>query len=141
MVKYRRNRIAGGTCFFTVTLRDRSRKTLVEHIDVLRTVFRQALVRRPFTIEAIVFLPDHLHSVWTLPQGDDDYAGRRRFIKSRFTHALAKTDEGLRRNSKGEYDLWQRRYWEHTIRDEMDLVRTTRTVSIRLGRYRCEYAG
>lgn len=106
MVQYRRNRIAGGTYFFTVTLQDRSRKTLVEHIDVLRTVFRQALVRRPFTIEAIVVLPDHLHSVWTLPQGDDDYVGRWRFIKSRFTHALAKTDEGLTRSFTGENDLW-----------------------------------
>ncbi len=123
MVQYRRSRIPGGTYFFTVTLRDRGAKTLVEHIDILRTAFRMTRRERPFVIDALVVLPEHLHTVWTLPAGDDDYAGRWRSIKSRFTHGLIKTGMGLTRNAKGEYDLWQRRYWEHTIRDERDLTR------------------
>jgi putative transposase len=68
-------------------------------------------------------LPDHLHAVWTLPPGDDDYAGRWRSVKSRFTRSLIKVGVALTRNAKGEYDLWQRRYWEHTIRDEADMTR------------------
>ena len=74
MVNYRRNRIAGGTYFFTVTLRDRQSAYLMRFIDNLRPAFRQHA--RPFQIDAIVVLPEHLHTIWTLPEGDDDYAGR-----------------------------------------------------------------
>lgn len=123
MVAYRRNRVAGGTYFFTVTLHDRQAFTLTDRIDALRQVVNRARQERPFRIEAWVVLPEHLHAVWTLPLGDDDYAARWRLIKSRFTHALTKAGLALSRNGKGEYDLWQRRYWEHTIRDEGDLRR------------------
>ena len=123
MVQYRRNRVPGGTYFFTVTLRDRRATTLSEYIDALRAAFRETLLERPFVMDAMVVLPDHLHAVWTLPQEDVDYAGRWRSIKSRFTRALVKSDVELVRNVKGEYDLWQRRYWEHTIRDDVDLAR------------------
>ncbi len=123
MVQYRRNRVSGGTYFFTATLRDRHAMTLVEYIDVLRTAMARTLRERPFAIDAMVVLPEHLHAVWTLPPGDVDYAGRWRLMKSCFTRALAKTGVGLSRNAKGEYDLWQRRYWEHTIRDDADLAR------------------
>lgn len=123
MVQYRRNRVPGGTYFFTVTLRDRRATMLVEYVDALRTAFRKTLRDRPFVVDAIVVLPDHLHAVWTLPQEDDDFAGRWRSIKSRFTRALVKSDAELVRNSEGEYDLWQRRDWEHTIRDDVDLAR------------------
>ncbi len=123
MVQYRRNRVPGGTYFFTVTLHDRKAKTLVEHIHALRVAFRHTLRQRPFRIDAIVVLPDHLHSVWTLPPGDVDYAGRWRAIKSRFTRELARAGIEISHNAKGEYDLWQRRYWEHTIRDEQDFAR------------------
>jgi putative transposase len=123
MVLYRRNRVPGGTYFFTVTLRDRRATTLVAHIEALRMAFRETRRKEPFVTDAMVVLPDHLHAVWTLPPEDDDYAGRWRSIKSRFTHTLVNSGVRLTRNPKGEYDLWQRRYWEHTIRDEADLVR------------------
>lgn len=123
MVAYRRNRVAGGTYFFTVTLRDRHASTLTDHVDALRQAVNGVWQERPFRIKAWVVLPEHLHAVWTLPPGDDDYAGRWRLIKSRFTRALVRAGLGLSRNGKGEYDLWQRRYWEHTIRDAGDLRR------------------
>jgi len=123
MVLYRRNRVVGGTYFFTVTLRDRSSALLVECIDELRAAFRDAKRARPFRIEAMVVLPEHLHAIWTLPRDDDDYSGRWRVIKARFTRSLAESGVGIRCNPKGEYDLWQRRFWEHTLRDEADLRR------------------
>jgi putative transposase len=123
MVLYRRNRVAGGTYFFTVTLYDRGSRVLVEHIDLLRTSFRAAIESRPFSMDTIVILPDHLHALWTLPPGDNDYPGRWRAIKSMFTRGCIKKGIILRRNEKGEYDLWQRRYWEHTIRNDLDYAR------------------
>ena len=66
-------------------------------------------------------MPDHLHTIWTLPENDADYSSRWRAIKSRFTRRLRTQGAPLQANSKGEYALWQRRYWEHTIRDEDDL--------------------
>ena len=112
MVLYRRNRVAGGTYFFTVTLRDRSSDILVRHVRPLRDAFRLVRAQRPFTIDAIVILPDHLHTVWTLPDGDADYSGRWRAIKSHFTHELRATGEPLIRDNRGEYRLWQRRFWD-----------------------------
>lgn len=120
MVLYRRNRVAGGTFFFTVTLRDRSADTLVRHVGLLREAFRTVRAQRPFTIEAIVILPDHLHTLWTLPDGDTGYSGRWRAIKSRFTHRLRQSGIPLACDHRGEYALWQRRFWEHTIRDDAD---------------------
>ncbi len=120
MVLYRRNRVAGGAFFFTVTLRDRSADTLVWHVGLLREAFRTVRAQRPFTIEAIVILPDHLHTLWTLPDGDTGYSGRWRAIKSRFTHRLRHSGIPLARDHRGEYALWQRRFWEHTIRDDAD---------------------
>jgi putative transposase len=84
MVLYRRNRQAGGTYFFTVTLRNRQSNRLTLHIDDLRNAYRKALKAHPFTTVAIVVLPDHLHAVWTLPEGDADYSGRWRSIKAEF---------------------------------------------------------
>jgi len=120
MVLYRRNRVAGGTYFFTVTLRDRSSDMLIRHIDLLRGAFRSVRAERGFTIDAIVILPDHLHAIWTLPEGDADYSGRWRAIKSRFTRELPASDAALTCDDRGEYRLWQRRFWEHTIRDDRD---------------------
>lgn len=121
MVAYRRNFVPGGTYFFTVTLRDRHSRLLVEHIDDLRAAYDRVRRERPFTSDAIVVLPDHLHCVWTLPPGDADYAGRWKAIKARFTAACRHAGVMLARDEAGAYDLWQRRYWEHTIRDERDL--------------------
>jgi putative transposase len=74
MVLYRRNRVPGGTYFFTLTLEDRSSRALVDHIDVLRESLRRIKKERPFEIVAMVVLPDHLHAVWRLPEGDDGYS-------------------------------------------------------------------
>ena len=123
MVHYRRNRLPGGTFFFTVVLRDRAATLLVDHVEPLRAAFRHARRQRPFAIDAMVVLPDHLHAIWTLPPGDADYAGRWRAIKSRFTRTLAGLGIALPKNARGEYALWQPRFWEHTIRNETDLAR------------------
>jgi len=82
MSNYRRVRVPGGTYFFTVNLQQRERSLLVDHITNLRSAFRVARAERPFGIVAAVVLPDHLHCVWQLPEGDADYATRWRHIKS-----------------------------------------------------------
>lgn len=120
MVLYRRNRLAGGTYFFTVTLRDRSSDALMRHVDLLRGAFRTVLKERPFKLDAIVILPDHLHAIWTLPDGDKDYSGRWRAVKACFTRELRRSGVPLTCDNRGEYRLWQRRFWEHTIRDDWD---------------------
>lgn len=124
MTSYRRNFIPGGTFFFTVNLADRHLRLLTDHIEVLREAFRATRAAHPFTIEAIVVLPEHLHAILTLPENDCDFAMRWRLIKSRFSRAVPR-DEPLSasRASKGERGIWQRRYWEHTIRDETDFSR------------------
>src|SRR5262249_39941628 len=71
-------------------------------------------------IEAVVVLPDHLHCIWTLPPDDKDYSHRWRLIKSRFSRALSAAGAPVRKNARGEYNVWQRRFWEHTVRDEQD---------------------
>lgn len=120
MVLYRRNRVKGG-CFFTVTLKDRSSKLLVEHIAELRDAFRQAKARMPFQVDAIVVLPEHIHAIFTLPADDDNYSSRWRLIKSIYTRKLVQKGVALAANGRGEYNLWQRRFWEHTIRDDEDM--------------------
>ena len=123
MTQYRRNLASGGTYFFTVNLDVRSSKRLVEEIAALRAAFRYTLHRHPVAIDAIVVLPDHLHAIWTLPAGDDDYALRWRLIKTHFSRSQPEIESvSASRKSKGERGIWQRRYWEHTIRDEQDLA-------------------
>lgn len=121
MPEYRCNRIPGGTYFFTLNLLDRRARLLVEHIDVLRDAVRTIRVRRPFHIDAWVVMPDHMHAVWTLPAGDSDYSGRWNAIKVAFSKMIP-ADQGVTglRTSKGERGIWQRRFWEHTIRDDAD---------------------
>ncbi len=120
MVLYRRNVVPGGTFFFTVALRDRRARTLVEHIELLRAAYAAVQKQRPFRTDAVVILPDHLHAIWTLPDGDGDYSARWRAIKSHFVRALSRTGVAPGRNAKGEALVWQRRFWEHTLRDEAD---------------------
>jgi putative transposase len=121
---YRRNFIPGGSFFFTVNLADRRLRLLTDHVDKLRAALRQIRLRRPFTIDAMVVLPDHLHAVWTLPEGDADFATRWRQIKSEFSRSLPVVEQiSPSRAAKGERGIWQRRYWEHTIRDENDFMR------------------
>jgi REP element-mobilizing transposase RayT len=88
MTNYRRNQLAGGCFFFTVNLAERHLRLLTEHIDQLRTAFRQTRKHHPLTIDAMVVLPDHLHAVWTLPEGDADFATRWRLIKSAFSRSF-----------------------------------------------------
>ena len=123
MVNYRRNLVPGGTYFFTITLTNRRSKMLVGHIGLLRSTFRAARRERPFTIDAIVILPDHLHAILTLPSGDADFPGRWRRIKGYFSSGLINASIELKRRPNGDLGLWQRRFWEHTIRDESDFAR------------------
>ena len=123
MVNYRRNFLPGGTFFFTVTLADRRSNLLVDHIDKLRVALRTARRERPFAIDAVVILPEHLHAILTLPSDDADFSGRWRRIKGHFASALLGSSVELARRPNGDLALWQRRFWEHTIRDENDFAR------------------
>lgn len=129
VTNYRRSRIAGGTFFFTVVTYQR-RPLLTDYRSrvALRNAIRAVRARRPFEIDAIVLLPDHLHTVWTLPPGDDDYSTRWRQIKTLFTKQwLAvggqEAAQSISRQVKGERGVWQRRLFEHTCRDERDFRR------------------
>ena len=122
MPDYRRYRVPGGTYFFTVNLLERyPNDLLVRHVDILRSVVRRVREKRPFHIDAWVILPDHLHCVWTLPPGDDDFTNRWRLIKQEFSKALPCTERRSKvRVARGERGIWQRRFWEHAIRDDED---------------------
>ncbi len=145
MSDYRRVRIPGAKYFFTVSLADRSSDLLVREVAHLRAAFAVTQRERPFWCDALVVLPDHLHAVWTLPPGDADYSTRWGAIKARFTMRVreamrrpgfspapapehlpvvtsgryAGLKPGLRADRR-EAPVWQRRFWEHTIRDEQD---------------------
>ena len=124
MTNYRRNFVPGGSYFFTVNLANRRLRLLTEHVELLRATFRDVRARHPFTAEATVVLPDHLHTIWTLPEDDFDFATRWRLIKATFSRGLPH-GEGVStsRATKNERGIWQRRYWEHTLRDEGDFER------------------
>ncbi len=120
-MEYRRANIKGGTYFFTVNLAERRRTLLVDEIDTLREVIRTVKTKHPFHIDAMVVLPDHLHALWTLPEGDNDFPMRWMLIKSGFSRRIKKGERiGISRKRKGERGIWQRRYWEHCIRDDRD---------------------
>ncbi|MFO1431082.1 MAG: transposase [Candidatus Competibacteraceae bacterium] len=122
MPDYRRHRVTGGIYFFTVNLLERyPNDLLVRHIELLRAVVRSVRKKRPFQIDAWVILPDHLHCVWTLPTGDDDFTERWRSIKQDFSRGLPATEHrSAVRIARGERGIWQRRFWEYTIRDDED---------------------
>lgn len=120
-MRYRRTNTAGGTYFFTVNLAERNRRLLTEYVDTLRNVVATVRNRHPFVIDAFVVLPDHLHAIWTLPQGDADFAVRWMLIKAGFSRRITPGEQrSSSRIRKGERGIWQRRYWEHLIRDEED---------------------
>ncbi len=126
MPNYKRPRVPGATIFFTVALRERGEGLLVREIDRLRDAVRKTRAERPFRIDAWVVLPDHLHAVWTLPEGDADFSTRWRLIKARFSRGLP---AGPRRPSdlaREERAIWQRRFWEHHVRGAADLAACTR---------------
>lgn len=145
MSAYRRPRLPGASIFFTVALAQRGTTLLTDEIDRLRLAVAVTRRERPFTIDAFVVLPDHLHCVWTLPERDSDYSTRWGAIKSRFSRLLrdgcrvgfnpteaivAGKEVGwnptLRRSeskiAKGDAGIWQRRFWEHHIRDDEDFL-------------------
>jgi putative transposase len=118
MRQYIRSGTTGATCFFTVVLEDRGARWLTDHAPLLRDSLRKAKLRYPFAIDAIVLLPDHLHAIWTLPAGDEDFAVRWKMIKRGFTRRLAQA------NLPGaSASLWPRRFWEHRIGDGADFAR------------------
>jgi putative transposase len=121
MPDYRRNRVPGGTFFFTVNLANRRSDLLVREIETLRASIRAVREATPFHVDAWVVLPEHMHCIWTLPDGDTNYSGRWREIKKRFTKAVSNVEvsrpEDLARQGRG---VWQKRFWEHTVRDERD---------------------
>jgi putative transposase len=122
MSNYRRVQVPGGTYFFTVNLLERRRRLLVEKIDLLRIAFAEAKIIRPFEMIAIVILPDHLHCIWRLPEGDNDNIKRWRHIKSAFSRKLSKMERRSKsRVKRRERGIWQRRFWEHLIAGENDL--------------------
>ena len=124
MSRYRRAKIEGGAFFFTLALADRSDDLLVRQIDRLRSAYKVVQQRRPFETVAICILPDHLHVLWQLPEDDADFALRWSLFKSGFTRGLpAKGSRSASKLAKREKGIWQRRYWEHAIRDDADLER------------------
>ena len=119
---YRRAYAQGGTYFFTVALADRSSTLLTDQVDLLRSATRLVRQRHPFEIVAKVVMPDHLHAIWSLPEGDAAYPERWSLIKAGFSRGISK-QETIQdsRLAKRERGIWQRRYWEHQIRDDQDL--------------------
>jgi putative transposase len=121
---YRRAKIAGATYFFTVNLADRNAALLTSNIEALRESMRYVQARHPFESIAIAVLPEHLHAIWTLPPQDSDFATRWALIKATFSRKLPRIEPiSTSRRAKGERGIWQRRYWEHLIRDDCDLAR------------------
>ena len=123
MVRYRRNFASGGTFFFTATLADRKSRALTDHAVAFRSAVKLTRRQHPFTIDAAVVLPDHFHMIMTLPEGDANFSNRLSQIKRRFTTAVLKAGRTIARYPNGELALWQRRFWEHTIRYEKDFER------------------
>jgi putative transposase len=119
----------GATYFFTVVTHQRQAiLNKPESRTILRQVIDEVRKQHPFAIDAWVLLPDHLHCMWTLPKGDADYSKRWGIIKARFTKQakhLFECDEQLSnsRQQHRESAVWQRRFWEHQIRDEVDYQR------------------
>ena len=126
MPHYLRNYVKGGTFFFTVVTY--MRRPILDKIAIslLEQEFNACNSLKPFRVEAIVILPDHLHCIWTLPSMDYDYSARWRIIKGSFTKEYMSREDGwsaqlaTSMQKKGEKGIWQRRFWEHTIRDEKD---------------------
>ncbi|MFQ1701556.1 REP-associated tyrosine transposase [Loktanella agnita] len=123
MSNYLRRRIEGGTYFFTVRLQDLRADLLTARIDLLRSVTRLCMKRWPFQIAGAVILPSKLHMIWILPEGDADYSKRWRMIKSTFSRHVPPPDDRPESHRKRvEKGIWQRRFWEHAIRDQNDFA-------------------
>ncbi|MDP3976408.1 MAG: transposase [Pseudomonas sp.] len=122
MVNYRRVRLAGGSYFFTLTLKDRRSDLLIRHAALLREALRRVKQGKSFELLAVVILPDHLHLLMQLPEGDSNYSARLRDFKALFVKSLRAAGEPIGLDARGGADIWQSRFWEHAIRDERDLA-------------------
>ena len=121
MPDYRRFRVPGRTYFFTVNLLDRRRSLFIEHIDALRDSVRRVRYLMPFHIDAWIVLPEHMHALWTLPDSDADFGRRWQAIKMAFSKRIVPGEPlSASRLVRGERGIWQRRFWEHVVRDERD---------------------
>jgi putative transposase len=125
-MQYRRTKTPGATYFFTVVTHQRQPIfDNADMVELLRQCFYGVKQRHPFAIEAMVVLREHLHCIWTLPNGDANFSMRWRLIKSEFSRRCGeryKRKLGTSRLRKGEQAVWQRRFWEHQIRDERDFA-------------------
>jgi len=120
---YRRDKTAGGCYFFTlVTEHRQTLLTLPDNVARLREAFRREKQRNPFTLDAVVVLPEHIHCIMTLPEGDTDYSGRLSRIKRYFSVGCTGVTKpgSSSREMKRERPVWQRRFWEHLIRNDED---------------------
>jgi putative transposase len=123
-MQYRRAKLPGATYFFTVNLAERKSRLLVDYVDNLKASISHVKTAHPFVIDAMVIMPDHLHALWTLPEGDNDFSTRWNLIKGGFSRRITKGERiSASRQSKGERGIWQRRFWEHLIRDDNDFER------------------
>jgi putative transposase len=123
-MRYRRSDVPGATYFFTLNAADRRGQVLLDHVNCLRHSFRKVRARHPFELDAIVVLPEHLHMLMTLPREDADFALRIMLIKQGFSRQVPAGEWiNASRAHRGERGLWQRRYWEHLIRDDADFER------------------
>ena len=120
MSNYIRPRRPGASVFLTIALAQRGTRGLVEHVEVLRAAVRKTRTERPFAIDAWVVLPDHMHCVWTLPPGDHDYSTRVQAIKAQFSRKVPMGFQRASHKARRERGVWQRRFWEHHIRDAVD---------------------
>jgi putative transposase len=124
MTDYRRSFVPGGSYFFTVAMANRTGCLLTDNIELFRCAVSDIKRELPFDLIAMVVLPEHLHCVWILPEGDADYPTRWKNIKAGFSHGLPKGERRTAsRVAKGERGIWQRRFWEHTLRNDDDLRR------------------
>ncbi|MEN6424466.1 MAG: transposase [Phycisphaerales bacterium] len=146
MPNYRRTLLAGGTFFFTlVTQRRRRLFSDDAACRLLGEAVRTVQAQQPFEMIAVVLLPDHLHCVWTLPEDDDDYSSRWALIKRCFAESWL--DAGGRearipdaRRQRHERGVWQKRFWEHRIRNQTDLARHIHYNPVKHGLVRCPHA-
>lgn len=124
MSNYRRSVVPGGIYFFTVALADRKSQLLTLNVEELRSAYRRVQRDYPFETIAICVLPDHIHALWKLPPDDAAYSLRWRLIKGHFSRCFQVVDKrSTSKINKREKGIWQRRFWEHQIRDDNDLQR------------------
>ncbi|NNE56787.1 MAG: transposase, partial [Hellea sp.] len=118
MPEYRRLYHPGGTYFFTVNLLDRSQTFLTDRNEDLMACFESVNAEHPFEMLAYAVMPEHLHCIWILPEGDSDFSTRWKKIKGRFTRCIPRSADTQKGRRAGERGIWQRRFWEHLIRDD-----------------------